>query len=378
MSNSNGKPSYILKRNKYGNYEHPETSFVFDKNTQEAYGKQTESCVEPLTGEDIKLCKIMKFKYRDILQSLDGKSSSQSSKDEIHTLEEAMNILNTPSSSKDEIEICDSEENNDDSDGEDSDDEDEIEEEILKQKRDESLMLLHDHQCIKKKEEDKKKGEQTIGEIEGKYRELLTNIFVKRWEIKFEEEEKKNLSCTHKISFDIYNSNIKNIHGLEFLGYEISYYKMTKQYYIEFNTHKFVDGIIKNDLESSVFTIQYNGTTIKEAFIKAMDNLNRFVFCRHCGIIRKDNIYDLNEQKCECCIINDILACESKTSEYCAICMENTKNYYTLRCGHKFHRSCVSNLNHKICPLCRTHINICDEENDYNDHSNYDDEDNEY
>ena len=279
MSQSNGIPSYILKRNKYGNYEHPDTSFVFDKNTKEVYGRQTESCVEPLTGEDIKLCETMKFRYRGTLLN---EKSSQSSKDEINNLE-----------------ICENEDDSEEDEDED-DEEDEIEEEILKQKREESL---HNQQSIKEeeKEEIKVGGEQTIREIESKYRELLINIFVKRWETKFEEEEKKNLLCTHKISFDIFNSNIRNIHGLEFLGYEISYYKITKQYYIEFNTHKFVDGIIKNDLESSVFTIQYNGNTIKEAFIKAMDNLNRFVFCRHCGIIRKDNIYDLNEQKCECC-----------------------------------------------------------------------------
>jgi hypothetical protein len=59
-----GKPSYVLHRNKQGNYEHPETHFVFDKTTKEVYGRQTDSDVEPLTAEEIEMCRKLNFKCR--------------------------------------------------------------------------------------------------------------------------------------------------------------------------------------------------------------------------------------------------------------------------------------------------------------------------
>ena len=59
-----GKPSYVLHRNKQGNYEHPETHFVFDKTTKEVYGRQTDSGVEPLTTDEIEMCRKLNFKCR--------------------------------------------------------------------------------------------------------------------------------------------------------------------------------------------------------------------------------------------------------------------------------------------------------------------------
>lgn len=50
-------------RNKYGNYEQKETGIVFDS-TREAYGKQKDSVVVPLTLEDIEYCKKNNYKYR--------------------------------------------------------------------------------------------------------------------------------------------------------------------------------------------------------------------------------------------------------------------------------------------------------------------------
>jgi hypothetical protein len=58
------KQQLVLVRNKYDNYEHVETHFVFDKSTKEVYGRQVESVVEPLTTEDIELCSKYNFKSR--------------------------------------------------------------------------------------------------------------------------------------------------------------------------------------------------------------------------------------------------------------------------------------------------------------------------
>src|SRR3989344_2341101 len=63
---NNHKPKVILKRNNYGNFEHPETKLLFDKVTKEVYGKQSpdSNSVLPLTAEDIESCKLFHFTYK--------------------------------------------------------------------------------------------------------------------------------------------------------------------------------------------------------------------------------------------------------------------------------------------------------------------------
>ena len=52
----------VLRKNKYGNYEHPSTGFVFDKDTKRVYGRQVENNIEKLTDNDIETCKRLNFK----------------------------------------------------------------------------------------------------------------------------------------------------------------------------------------------------------------------------------------------------------------------------------------------------------------------------
>jgi hypothetical protein len=57
-------PTVAIRRNQYGNHEHPDTSFVFDKKTKKAIGKQNEDgTVEDLTEDDIDICNQWKFSY---------------------------------------------------------------------------------------------------------------------------------------------------------------------------------------------------------------------------------------------------------------------------------------------------------------------------
>jgi hypothetical protein len=57
-------PSIHLKRNKFENFEHSETSFVFNNKTQKVYGKQnSDGSVSNLTAEDIDICNKYKFSY---------------------------------------------------------------------------------------------------------------------------------------------------------------------------------------------------------------------------------------------------------------------------------------------------------------------------
>jgi len=64
-----------IKRNKFNNFEHEETSLVFNNKTQKVYGKQNEDgSISELTSEDINLCNKYKFSYY-IPDNLDNKSN---------------------------------------------------------------------------------------------------------------------------------------------------------------------------------------------------------------------------------------------------------------------------------------------------------------
>ena len=57
-------PPISIKRNKFNNYEHEETSFVFNNKEKKVYGKQnSDGSIEPLTKDDINLCNKYKFDY---------------------------------------------------------------------------------------------------------------------------------------------------------------------------------------------------------------------------------------------------------------------------------------------------------------------------
>ena len=56
--------SIIIKKNKFGNYLHVPTNFVFDKNNKSVIGKEIEDGnILPLTKSDINICNKYKFKY---------------------------------------------------------------------------------------------------------------------------------------------------------------------------------------------------------------------------------------------------------------------------------------------------------------------------
>jgi hypothetical protein len=58
------RENHVIKasKNKYGNYEEPDTHFVFS-NDQIVIGKQSENGIEKLTEEDVELCKSRFLSY---------------------------------------------------------------------------------------------------------------------------------------------------------------------------------------------------------------------------------------------------------------------------------------------------------------------------
>jgi hypothetical protein len=69
-------PNMAIRKNAFGNYEHPETSLVFEKDTHKVIGKQLDSGkIATLTDEDIEQCKKFKFTY-EIPDNLDKNNTN--------------------------------------------------------------------------------------------------------------------------------------------------------------------------------------------------------------------------------------------------------------------------------------------------------------
>jgi len=101
-------PSIAIKRNKFNNFEHEETSFIFDNKEKKVYGKQNaDGSVSPLTKDDINLCNKYKFSYV-IPDNLDTKNNKND--DELEELDEDVNIENDDENLEEEEEDDDLEE----------------------------------------------------------------------------------------------------------------------------------------------------------------------------------------------------------------------------------------------------------------------------
>jgi hypothetical protein len=65
----------MIRKNRFDNFEHPETTFVFDSKTKKVIGKQNANGqIDQLTDEDIESCKKFKFQY-EIPDNLDSQKS---------------------------------------------------------------------------------------------------------------------------------------------------------------------------------------------------------------------------------------------------------------------------------------------------------------
>ena len=118
-----------IRRNQWGNHEHPETCLVFDKNTKKVIGKQNDNgSIDDLIQSDIDLCNKYKFEY-NIPENLDKKSSL----DDVHVEElEDDEIIESDNNDDDDViddeDLLEEEEEEEDVDFDDDEYEQDIEE----------------------------------------------------------------------------------------------------------------------------------------------------------------------------------------------------------------------------------------------------------
>ena len=76
-------PTVAISRNKFGNHEHSETSFIFDKKSKKVIGKQnSDGSIDELTEGDINLCNKHKFEYV-LPNNLDKNTKNNATIDEL-------------------------------------------------------------------------------------------------------------------------------------------------------------------------------------------------------------------------------------------------------------------------------------------------------
>lgn len=85
-------PPIALHRNKFGNFEHTETNFVFNEKTEKVYGKQNpDGSISQLSVDDINICNKFKFSY-DIPSNLQQNSAADKVLTELDEEEEEVEV----------------------------------------------------------------------------------------------------------------------------------------------------------------------------------------------------------------------------------------------------------------------------------------------
>lgn len=94
----------VIRKNDFGNYAHPETSLVFDKDNNRVIGKQEDDgTISELTDDDIQRCKQFKFDYKiptnldhnndDVkIEGVDDSEDEVDSESDVELIEEEVDI----------------------------------------------------------------------------------------------------------------------------------------------------------------------------------------------------------------------------------------------------------------------------------------------
>lgn len=145
----------------------------------------------------------------------------------------------------------------------------------------------------------------------------------------------------------------QNMHGIKIKSINTIFYDATKDFKVTIIYRSLADNIKNNNEVSfdSVFSFDKN---LHKCLLSSLEKINLLIFCTHCGTTDISDKFNFKDNKCFSCGIQDYLFESLEVDEYCTICVSTTKNFYTLNCGHKFHRACLSKLSDpKKCPNCR-------------------------
>ncbi len=174
----------------------------------------------------------------------------------------------------------------------------------------------------------------------------LFNFFTKKLKYK---------SQGHSLEF---KSKPTNLYGLGFRLVNVTYHHISQDYKISIVYESLPDNIRRDNTDTLFENVFVYDKNLYRAIKTVLLKLNQLIFCTNCGKVNELDNFDMVDKKCLACGIEDFLFEDATEVENCSICQSEVKKFYLLYCGHKFHRSCLSNISDpKVCPNCRAPLN---------------------
>lgn len=105
----------------------------------------------------------------------------------------------------------------------------------------------------------------------------------------------------------------------------------------------YIESYIKSDLCD----------TIESSIIQLLGKTKKLKWCSICEM-------GYNSELCEyclCCLVSDLLTYDN-SKIVCPICLQDTKDFITISCGHRYHFTCISKNKTNKCPICRAKYTI--------------------
>lgn len=193
------------------------------------------------------------------------------------------------------------------------------------------------------------KGDQKEDKIEELRQKLRSYIYC------FIQETLESLPIVDgKKVIELKQLDIKNQHGLDISECSLIYQPGTNPAYVFRGNYRFSDFLPPGQ---GIKTFCYvEGNNLMPTLLEFIDHIGQKIYCRDCGKLRMEREFIFEEDQCISCVLETLLLTRRAIVKFCSICQTDTPRYITLRCGHQFHRRCISRLIKNRCPLCNAVI----------------------
>jgi len=183
--------------------------------------------------------------------------------------------------------------------------------------------------------------------------------WVTRWNILFNNLLKKSKD-DQPISIENNMSCFINCNKVKFTGILITYDKVKKEFELYARPDYKQDNLCfdENNRQQKII-IKIRSAKIRSLFKSFFTEINKIYYCLNCGECSPSSKYHKDVELCEKCLV-EALIWGQKDPEICVICQEEGYKLYETKCGHYFHRRCLSQIKpnpYLKCPLCREPLN---------------------
>ena len=174
-----------------------------------------------------------------------------------------------------------------------------------------------------------------------------------------------------KLKFDLHGNTSDSTYSSTYLAknsivnhyrikFDIIFVEFTKHKGYTFNTKIIQSEDYKNECKafSRPPLIILSSLNLRKGLEILIDRINNIAFCRSCGKFCQRSEYSSIKEECLHCLFQTTINLGTSTNkEQCVICGDDCVLHYKLtKCGHRFHRKCLSPLDKMVCPLCRAEI----------------------